>query len=134
MAVLLNDVWHRVVVDSGCVNSSILWIKFKFLRVKVCVVVRYCPEEEDGEERDIDRTLDSVGNGYRIVYSGRAKWIDKRKADITGAFGVAGENDNGKRVVDFCEESGLCMGKTYFNHRSMYKYTRVVKGPRWVGY
>ena len=68
------------------------------------------PEEEDGEERDIDRTLDSVGKGYRIVYSGRAKLTDKRKADTTSAFGVAGENDNGNRMVKFCEERGLCMG------------------------
>ena len=40
-------------------------------RVKVCVVVGYGPNERDGEERDrfwndMDRTLDSVGNGYRL--------------------------------------------------------------------
>ena len=39
VAVLLNDVWHNAVIDFGCVSSKILWIKFKFSRVKVCVVV-----------------------------------------------------------------------------------------------
>ena len=43
MAVLLNDVWHSAVINFGCVSSIILWIKFKFSRVKVYVVVGYDP-------------------------------------------------------------------------------------------
>ena len=43
MAIILNDVWHSAVVDFGCVISRILWIKSKFYRVKVCVVVGYAP-------------------------------------------------------------------------------------------
>ena len=35
MAVLLNDVWHSAVMSLGCVSSRILWIKFKFSRVKI---------------------------------------------------------------------------------------------------
>ena len=50
ITVLLNDVWHRAVIKSGCVSSRILWIKFKCSRVKVCMVVRYGPNEGDGEE------------------------------------------------------------------------------------
>ena len=35
---------------------------------------------------------------------------DRVKVNILGAFGVPrGENDNGKRVVDFCAEKGLCV-------------------------
>ena len=41
VAVLLNDVWHSAVVDFGCVSSRIICIKFKFSRVKICVVVGY---------------------------------------------------------------------------------------------
>ena len=65
MAILLNDVWHSAVANFWCVNSRILWIKFKFSMVKVCVVVGYGPNERDGEERDrfwndMDRNLDNV--------------------------------------------------------------------------
>ena len=28
----------------------------------------------------------------------------------------------------FCIERGLCLGNTYFKHRSLYKYTRVARG------
>ena len=109
VAILLNDVWHSAVVDFGCVNSRILWIKFEFSRVKVCVIVGYGPNEGNGEERDIDRTLDSVGNGYRLCILGDQNGCigDRTRAGITGAFGAPGENDNGKRVVEFCAERGL---------------------------
>ena len=50
---MLNDVCHSAVVKCGCVSSRILWIKFKFSRVKVCVVVGYGPIEGDGEEREV---------------------------------------------------------------------------------
>ena len=51
VAILLDDVWHSAVVDFGSVCSRIPWIKFKFSRVKVCMVVRYGPNEEDGEKK-----------------------------------------------------------------------------------
>ena len=100
-AALLNDVWHSAVVKSEFISYRILWIKFKFTRVKVCVVVGYGPNEWDGE--------------------------DRTTAGITGAFGVPRYIDNGRRVVEFCEERGLWVSNTYFKHRSVHKYTRVTR-------
>ena len=45
VAILLNDVWHSEVVYLGCGSSKILWIKLKFSRIKVCLVVGYGPNE-----------------------------------------------------------------------------------------
>ena len=75
-------------------------------------------------------TLDSVCNGYRLCIPGDLKgWIgDRTRAGITGAFGVTGESDNGRRVVEFCAERGLCVVSTYFKHRSVHKYTGVARG------
>ena len=74
----------------------------------------YGPNEGDGEERDrfwndIGKTLDSVWNGYRLCILGDINgWIeDRTRPGITGAFGVPGENDNGRRVVEFLTERGL---------------------------
>ena len=53
VAILFNDVWHSTVMDFLCVSSIILWIKFKFSSVKICVVVGYGSNERNGEERDI---------------------------------------------------------------------------------
>ena len=84
VAVLLNDAWHSAVVKSGCVSSIILLIKFRFSRVNICVVVGYGANEGDGEGRDkiwndMDRTLYSVGNGYRLCVLGDLNgWIRDR--------------------------------------------------------
>ena len=51
VAILLKDVWHSALVDFGCVSSRILWIKFKFSKDKVCMMVGYGPNE-GGEESD----------------------------------------------------------------------------------
>ena len=40
------------VIDFGCVSSRIFWIKFRFSRVKICLVVEYGSNEGDDEERD----------------------------------------------------------------------------------
>ena len=40
---------------------------------------------------------------------------------ITGAFGVPGENDRGRRAVEFCAERELSVSNTYFKHRSKHK-------------
>ena len=58
----------------------------------------------------MERTLDSIGKGYRLCILGDLNlWIgDRTRAGITSAFGLPGENDNGRRVVEFSEERGLC--------------------------
>ena len=63
---------------TGYDNSRILWIKLKFSRVKFCVVLWYGPNDGGGEERDrflnnMDRTLDSVGNGYKFCTASPGK-------------------------------------------------------------
>ena len=71
-------------IDFECVSSRILRIKFKFLRVKVCVVVGYDSTEGIGEESErfwngMERTVDRVGNGYRLCVLGDLNgWIGDR--------------------------------------------------------
>ena len=60
---LLNDVWLIAVIYFGSASSRILWIKFRFSRVKICLVVGYGPNEGNGEEKEmfwnvLDRIVD----------------------------------------------------------------------------
>ena len=58
----------------------------------------------------MDRIMDKVGNGYRLCVLGDLNvWIgDRVRAGITGAFGVPGENKNGRKGVEVCAERWLC--------------------------
>ena len=68
------------------------------------------------------RVLGRVDNEYRLCFLGDLNgWIgDRTRTGINGAFGVSGENDNGRRVVKFCAERGLCVGYTYFEHWNLH--------------
>ena len=46
--------------------------------------------------------MDKVGNEYRLFVLGELNvWVgDNMRVAITGGFGVAGENDNGRRVIN----------------------------------
>ena len=54
--------------------------------------------------------MNRIGNGYRLFVLGVLNGVigDMVRVGITGAFGVPGEN-NGRRVIDFCNERGLCV-------------------------
>lgn len=41
---------------------------------------------------------------------------------------VAEENESGRRVINFCEERGMCKSETFFDLNGIHKYTRVVVG------
>ena len=78
-------------------------------------MVGHVPNEVDGEEmdrfwNDIDRTLDSVGNGYRLCILGDLNgWTgDRTRAGISGTFRVPGEIGNGRREWS-SEQKGECV-------------------------
>ena len=95
-------------------------------------MVEYGPSkgERDRFWNDVDRILNGAGNGNRLCILGDLNGLIEYRtsAGITGTFGVPGENDKGRRVVEFRAERGLCIGNTYFKYRSLPKYTRVARG------
>ena len=65
-AVLFNDVLHSAAIDFRSVGYRILWIKFKFSKVKVCVVVGYGPNEGIGEGRGSGMTWTRLWIEYEM--------------------------------------------------------------------
>ena len=55
------------------------------------------------------------------------------RAVVTDASGVPGENDNGKRVLEFCAERGICVGNTYFEYKDMLHYEQGGMAVRGMG-
>src|SRR5678815_2301140 len=131
----MSNLWYKAMVEFVCVSPRFLMVKFKFQKVKVCVVVTYGPSEGNVEESTIfwdnlNDVLDWVSRSFRLIVLGDLNgWIgDQKRNGITGGFGVVGENENGRKVMDFCEERGMCVSNTFFKHKSIHKYTRVGVG------
>ena len=76
------------------------------------------PSEGDGEEKErFWKDMDRVSNGYRLcILRDLNGWVlDRVRGGISNTYGLPGENDNGRRVMKFCAERGLCVGNTYFD-------------------
>src|SRR5678815_2332729 len=117
-------------VDFVCVSTRSLKVKFKFEKIKICVVATYGPSEGNVEKSTIfwdnlNDVLDGVSRSFRLIVLGALNgWIGNQKRDgITGGFAVSGENENGMKVIDFCEERGMCVSNTFFKHKSCLLYT-----------
>ena len=67
-----------------------LWVKFKFSRVKVCVVVVYGPTKGELEERerfwnDLEKAVDRIINWYRLSVLGDLNgWVRDRAVESVG--------------------------------------------------
>ena len=57
--------------------------------------------------------------------AGRPERMDWRQS----AFGVPGENGNGRRAVELCVERGLCVFNMYVEHNILHKGSKL----RWSG-
>ena len=73
-------------------------------------------EERERFWNDLDGIVNRVENEYRLcVVEHLNGCIGYRvRPGITGIYGVLGENENGRRVVEFCAEKGMCVSNTYF--------------------
>ena len=61
-----------------------------------------------------------MGVDYICVLGDLNGWIgDRMRAGITGDFEVPGENENGRRLVEFCAERG--------KDKNLHKCTRVAR-------
>ena len=95
------------------------------------MVVGYGPNERDGEERerfwnDMDKTLDSVGNGYLLrILRDLTGWIRERTRAEELAQLVLLEFQGRMIMVEEWWNFGQ---NTYFKHRSLHKHTRMARG------
>src|SRR5678816_1549157 len=75
VAILMSDLWYRAILDFVFVSTRILMVKFKFEKVKVCVVVTYGPYEGNVEESTIfwdnlNGDLNGVIRSFRLIVLG----------------------------------------------------------------
>ena len=75
----------------------------------------------------LNDVLDRVSGVSRVIvlddFNG---WIgDEKRNGITGGFRVERVNGNGGRMINFCVDRGICVSNTFFEHKSVHKYTRV---------
>ena len=84
-------------------------------------------EECDRFYADLQDTLNNVSTNEMIIIMGdlnaRVGRNQQRKTATTsvGSFTVDAENENGSRLIDFCELNNMIITNTFFNHKEIHQ-------------
>ena len=89
-------------------------------------------EERDEFWNELTRCVDGLSTRNYVVVLGdlNARVGDGEGEGVVGKYGVTGENESGKRLLDMCVEQELVIGNSFFKKKVINKYTwiRVANG------
>ena len=85
------------------------------------------PDELDSFYKKLDETINSVKRSSILILAGdfHAKVGHKKQIDCTciGSYSKGKRNRNGEKLLEFCEERGLFISNSAFNHPSRHTTT-----------
>ena len=116
------------------VNDRIITARFAYGHTKATVVQVYgptnCSEEtvKDGFYEKLQDVFDEIPNHDMKILMGdfNAQLGGERRGleNVVGAHASSHFfSDNGERLTSFCEQNGLCIGNTFFQHKEIHKKT-----------
>ncbi len=73
---------------------------------------------------DLGQLLKKCENVRRVFLLGdmNARVGSTEIGGVVGRYGVEGVNENGQHLVDICDERGLFLLNTFFQHEMIHKY------------
>ena len=138
------------------ISERIIKARYNSAFAKLSVTVCYAPTEDaEDEEKDIfydelQASVDETPSHDVLLTMGdlNAKvGVDNQVKESTmGRQGLGDANDNGDRLITFCQENRLVIGGTIFEHKNIHKVTccspdghtqnqidRIIINNRWRG-
>ena len=125
VAILLSEEIRKCVTEWREESSRLMWVRLKFGREGWVIVSAYGPGcEKDDNERDqfwneLRDCVDRFGDNVNVVVLGdlNARVGNTVIRGVTARYGVPGENDSGRRLIDMCREQELAIGNTFFKKK-----------------
>ena len=115
------------------INERILSIDWKIEHNnEYTLIVTYGPNEGDEKENldkyysELQEAIDDTKKNIIIMgdLNGRIGNSNTGLERIMGREGEKTLNNNGRRIIEICNENDLIITNTYFTHRDIHKYTR----------
>ena len=134
VGLMLDEEAERAMIGWKPINDRIITVRLQSRHAKTTLIQVYAPTEEATEEAKdtFYEQLQDVFNeipSYDIkILMGdlNAKISQKRDGfqNVIGPYGSARDtNDNGERLLSFCNTNGFIIGNTQFQHKKIHKNT-----------
>ena len=133
VAIILKKGVERRLLEWKPVNNRLMSIRLKGGHINISIIQCYAPTNDSSDEdkdefySQLQAETEKIPRHDLLVIMGdlNAKvWNDNTNyGRVMGMHGVGNRNDNGERLVEFCEMSNLVIGGTLFTHRDIHKLT-----------
>ncbi|CAM4848500.1 unnamed protein product [Rotaria magnacalcarata] len=140
VAICLDPIATKVWKDSGseweAVSERIIKIRLKCTPIDITVLSVYSPVNPSAKQMandadkfysDLQDTINNVSTNDMLIIMGdlnaRVGGNQQQPASINsvGPFTVDVENENGARLVDWCEINNIVVSNTFFQHKLLHQ-------------
>ena len=133
MGLLLDRITNNCLIEFEPINGRILRARFQTKYFKLIIIQIYAPAEDHNEEskesyyEQLQCICQKIPKYDLLIVMGdfNAKIRNDNKGyeDILGIHGIGVLNDNGQRLIDFCQLNDLVIGGSLFQHKDIHKTT-----------
>uniref|UniRef100_A0A0L8HBL2 Endonuclease/exonuclease/phosphatase domain-containing protein n=1 Tax=Octopus bimaculoides TaxID=37653 RepID=A0A0L8HBL2_OCTBM len=135
VGLVLSKEAARALIGWNPVKERIITARLQSRHAKTTIVSLYAPTEDtDDEDKDTfyqlcEDVLNNIPSHNIVLFAGDMNaQIGNNRARLEHTIGPHGSatetNDNGERLLLFCNINGLCIGNIYFAHKKSIRRPR----------
>ena len=131
VAIIVNKKVQNAVLGCNLKNDRMISVHLQGKPFNIMVIQVYAPtsnaEEPEGEWFYEDRQdlleLTSKKDVFFIIGDWNAKVGSQETPGVTGKYGLGVQNEEGQRLIEFCQENALVIANTLFQQHKRRLYT-----------
>ena len=139
VGIIVDKVWSKSVLGCNPKNDKTVSIRFQGKSINITVIQVYAPTADAKENEieqfytDLQQLPDAAPKKDAIVIMGdwNAKVGSTTTTRITGKFELGVRNEEGKRLVDFCQNNSMLIANTFFQQHKRRLYTWTSSGEQY---
>ena len=131
VAIIVNKRVRNAVLGSDLKNDRMISFRFQGKPFNIMVIQTYAPAK-NAEEAEVERFYEDLQGLLEltpkkdvlfIIGDWNAKVENQETPGVTGKFGLGVWNEEGQRLIEFCQENTLVIANTLFQKHKRRLYT-----------
>ncbi|XP_049782515.1 craniofacial development protein 2-like [Schistocerca cancellata] len=131
VSIMIKKSWKKRITNWTFINQRIITVEMTLFAREVVIIGVYAPTNDTKDkEKDtlwdtLRETIEKIPRRKELIIMGDLNGgVGIRESSrIVGKHGEDEYNDNGERLIAFCEQFDLKITNTFFKHKDIHKYT-----------